>query len=73
MRSFLPNEARLRGAKKTINHRGFALAPSRFGFLELMYCPGSPAGVRFPKLALFFALAKMFRVSGMPERLGLDN
>jgi hypothetical protein len=32
-------------------------------------------GVSFPKLALFFALVKMFRVSGTPplERLGLGD
>jgi hypothetical protein len=57
---------RLRGAKKTINHRGFALASSRFGFLELMYCPCSSAGVSFPKLALSFCSRINIPVSGTP-------
>ena len=41
-------------AKKTTNRPGFAHEPSRFGFLANVYCPRSPAGVSFPKLALFF-------------------
>ena len=67
--------ASLRVAKKTTNHPGFASEPPCFGFLGLVYCPCSPAGVSFPKLALFFCSRK--NVPGERnaplERLRLDD